>query len=65
MEYIRIYFEKPTEDGFGFLESSLPLLNVVESEGFTEQEKKELLDYARRNAFIQTAVKPRPLGLGI
>lgn len=52
MEYIRIYFEKAIEDGFCFLESSLPLLNVVESEGFTEQEKKELLDYASRNAFI-------------
>ena len=52
MEYIRIYFEKPVEDGFCFLESSLPLLNVVETEGFTEQEQKELLDYASRNAFI-------------
>ncbi|MBR6906898.1 MAG: hypothetical protein IKN33_08220 [Selenomonadaceae bacterium] len=52
MEYIRIYFEKPVEDGFCFLESSLPLLNVVETEGFTEQEQKELLDYASRNAFM-------------
>ena len=49
MEYIRIYFEKPVEGGFCFLESSLP---VVETEGFTEQEQKELLDYASRNAFI-------------
>ena len=52
MEYIRIYFEKPVEGGFNFLESTLPALDVVESEGFTKQEIKELLEYARRNAFI-------------
>ena len=28
------------------------MLNVVETEGFTEQEQKELLEYASRNAFI-------------
>ena len=52
MEYIRIYFEKPVEGGFNFLESTLPALDVVESEGFTKQEIKELLEYASRNAFI-------------
>ena len=52
MEYIRIYFEKPVEGGFKFLESTLPALDVVESEGFTKQEIKELLEYASRNAFI-------------
>jgi len=52
MEYIRIYFEKPVEGGFHFLESTLPSLNIVEAEGFSEQEQKELLDYASRNAFI-------------
>lgn len=52
MEYIRIYFEKPVDGDFNFLESTLPSLDVVETEGFTEQEQKELLDYASRNAFI-------------
>lgn len=52
MEYIRIYFEKPVEGGFNFLESTLPALDIVETEGFTEEEQKELLDYAGRNAFI-------------
>ncbi|WP_303839612.1 hypothetical protein [Selenomonas ruminantium] len=52
MEYIRIYFEKPVIGGFHFLESTLPSLNIVESEGFTEEEQHDLLDYASRNAFI-------------
>ena len=52
MEYIRIYFEKPVEGGFHFLDSTLPALNIVETEGFSEQEQKDLLDYASRNAFI-------------
>ena len=30
MEYIRIYFEKPIEGGFQFLESTLPMLDVCE-----------------------------------
>ena len=52
MEYIRIYFEKPAEGGFNFLESSLPMLGIVETEGFDEREQEELLAYASRNAFI-------------
>ena len=52
MEYIRIYFEKPVEGGFNFFLFTLPALDVVESEGFTKQEIKELLEYASRNAFI-------------
>ena len=52
MEYIRIYFEKPVDGGFYFLESTLPSLDIVGAEGFTDQEQKDLLDYASRNAFI-------------
>ena len=52
MEYIRIYFEKPIEGGFQFLESTLPMLDVIETEGFNELEQNELLEYASRNAFI-------------
>ena len=31
MEYIRIYFEKPIDNDFAFLESTLPSLNIVET----------------------------------
>ena len=52
MEYIRIYFERPNENGFDFLESTLPMLNVKASSGFTDAELSELLNYARINAFL-------------
>jgi hypothetical protein len=52
MEYIRIYFEKPTADGFSFLESVIPGLEVKESEGFSDAEITDLIDYVNRNAFI-------------
>ena len=52
MEYIRIYFERPNENGFDFLESTLPALNVKDSVGFSKDELRELLDYARTNAFL-------------
>lgn len=52
MEYIRIYFERPNENGFDFLESTLPALNVKDSSGFTKEERKHLLDYAKTNAFL-------------
>lgn len=28
MEFIRIYFERPAENGFHFLEATLPSLNI-------------------------------------
>lgn len=52
MEFIRIYFEAPTEDGFNFLESSLPALNVKKSFGFSQDETTRLLNYARTNSFL-------------
>lgn len=52
MKFIRIYFERPNENGFGFLESTLPILNVKTCGGFTVQERQNLLDYARTNAFL-------------
>lgn len=52
MEYIRIYFEHPNENGFDFLESTLPALRVKSSEGFSKKETDNLLDYARTNAFL-------------
>ena len=52
MEFIRIYFERPVNGGFDFLEATLPALNVKVCKGFSEDERAELLDYARTNAFL-------------
>ena len=52
MEYIRIYFERPNDSGFDFLESNLPALEIKKSSGFNDEEIKNLLEYARNNAFL-------------
>ena len=52
MEYIRIYFERPTNDGFDFLESTLPALIVKDGCGFSPEETARLLNYAKTNAFL-------------
>ena len=52
MEYIRIYFERPNETGFDFLETTLPTLVIKKSSGFTAEENLRLLDYAKTNAFL-------------
>ena len=52
MEFIRIYFERPGEGGFDFLESTLPMLDVKACSGFTKEEIANLLEYARTNAFL-------------
>ena len=52
MEYIRIYFERPNENGFDFLEATLPSLKIKKSKGFTTEESARLLNYARTNAFL-------------
>ena len=52
MEFIRIYFERPNDSGFDFLESSLPSLEVKSSYGFSQYEIHQLLSYAMRNAFL-------------
>ena len=52
MEYIRIYFERPTENGFDFLESTIPSLQVNARSGFSDAEVGELLRYAQANSFL-------------
>lgn len=52
MEYIKIYFERPNESGFDFLESTIPSLTVKRSYGFSEMETIRLLRYARNNAVL-------------
>ena len=41
MEYIRIYFERPNDSGFDFLESNLPALEIKKSSGFNDKEIKK------------------------
>lgn len=52
MEYIKIYFERPSENGFDFLESTLPSLNLKSSFGFNQEELQKLLHYASINSFL-------------
>lgn len=52
MEYIRIYFERPRVGGFDFLESTLPACDIKKFAGFSDTEIKNLLSYARNNAFL-------------
>ena len=52
MEYVRIYFERPNDNGFDFLESTLPALSVKKFAGFSDIEIKNLLSYAQNNAFL-------------
>ncbi|WP_297025377.1 hypothetical protein [uncultured Dialister sp.] len=49
-EHIPLYFEKPVDGGFAFLETSLPDLSVIASGGYTDSEKKELMKFALCNA---------------
>ena len=52
MKFIKIYFEHPNANGFDFLESTLPTLNVKNSFGFNQDEQTRLLNYAKANAFL-------------
>ena len=52
MEFIRIYFERPTDGGFDFIESTLPTLMVKDASGFSPEETDQLLGYAKTNAFL-------------
>lgn len=51
-EHIRMYFEQAYDDGFKFLETILPDLNVVDSDGFDELEIKDMISFAKDNAAI-------------
>lgn len=50
LDFICVYFERPVEGGFHFLETSIPVLNVDKCYGFSELELRRLLQYARNNA---------------
>ena len=49
-EHIPLYFEQPYEDGFRFLQTVLPDLNIEATEGFSKEAISELISFARDNA---------------
>lgn len=51
-EHIHVYFEKPVAGDFHYLETTLPDLNIVGSNGFTDDESKKLLNFTRNNASL-------------
>lgn len=50
MDTIALHFEKPIDDGFAFLDISLPALYVSKTYGFSEDEIYHLTQYAKTNA---------------
>jgi len=52
IEYLRVYHERPSVNCFDYLETRLPDLNVVSSQGFSDDEVKNLLQYTRNNAAL-------------
>lgn len=50
-ERVRLYFEKPDDEYFfKYLETSLPKLQRIDSNGFTDAEIAQLLRFAADNA---------------
>ena len=49
VEHIDVYFERPIDGGFAFLQISLPDLDTVATEGMTNAEIRELKDFAVDN----------------
>lgn len=49
-EHIALYFEKPIDGGFAFLETSLPDLNVIDTSGFTPNQVTDLMSFAKDNS---------------
>lgn len=48
-EHIDVYFEKPTDDGFAYLQISLPDMDTVATEGFSADVVKDLKSFATDN----------------
>ena len=48
-EHIDVYFERPTDEGFAFLQISLPDLNTVDTADLTNEEIEDLKAFAADN----------------
>ena len=52
LEYIKIYFERPTEADFDYLETELPTQIIKKSHGFSLAEQADLMDYLQKSAYL-------------
>ena len=48
-EHVDVYFERPTDDGFAFLQTSLPDMDTVAIEGLSTEEIADLKAFATDN----------------
>ena len=48
-EHIDVYFERPTDNGFAFLQISLPDVDTIATEGLSNEEIKDLKAFAIDN----------------
>lgn len=51
-EHIDVYFERPADNGFDYLQISLPDLDTASFEGYSEAEIEDLKDFAAYNAAL-------------
>lgn len=51
-EHIDVYFERPVDTGFDYLQISLPDLDTASFEGYSEAEIEDLKDFAADNAAL-------------
>ena len=51
-DIVKVHFERPNEDGFDFLDMTLPGEIVYKSFGFSEDEILKLKRYAKNNSSL-------------
>jgi hypothetical protein len=49
---VRVYFERPTQNGFDFAEAVLPQCMITKTSGFSENELFEITDYLKANSVL-------------
>ena len=52
LEIVKVHFERPNDDGFDFLDMTLPGEIVYKSFGFSEDEILKLKRYAKNNSSL-------------
>ena len=63
LNYIKIYFERPSKENFfDYIESAIPGFEVIDSKGFSDEEIKDCLTYAMRNSFLMWDVAHKNAG---
>lgn len=52
LDYIRVYFERPNENGFDFAEGTIPGCQFIKTYGFSQDELREMSEYLKRNELL-------------